>query len=204
MKSTTFAPFALTAALLVVPSLAGAASYELDPAHSTVQFSVRHMMVSNVRGEFREVSGSLEFDEKDLAKSSIDVSINAKSISTANEKRDEHLRNADFLDVEKFPTITFKSKKFVKTGNGHKVTGDLTLHGVTKEVVLNVDGPTKEVKDPWGGIRIGASATAKINRKDFGLTWNKALEAGGVVVGDEISIQLEVEFTKKAAAPKSK
>ena len=204
MKSTSFAPFALTAALLVVPSLAGAASYELDPAHSTVQFSVRHMMVSNVRGEFREVSGSLEFDEKDLAKSSIDVSINAKSISTANEKRDEHLRNADFLDVEKFPTITFKSKKFVKTGNGHKVTGDLTLHGVTKEVVLNVDGPTKEVKDPWGGIRIGASATAKINRKDFGLTWNKALEAGGVVVGDEISIQLEVEFTKKAAAPKSK
>ena len=204
MKSTTFAPFALTAALLVVPSLAGAASYELDPAHSTVQFSVRHMMVSNVRGEFREVSGSLEFDEKDLAKSSIDVSINAKSISTANEKRDEHLRNADFLDVEKFPTITFKSKKFVKTGNGHKVTGDLTLHGVTKEVVLNVDGPTKEVKDPWGGIRIGASATAKINRKDFGLTWNKAMEAGGVVVGDEISIQLEVEFTKKAAAPKSK
>lgn len=172
-------------------------TYEIDPAHSSVHFSVRHMMLSNVRGEFGKVSGTVKYDPQNPESSSVEATIDARSINTRDAQRDNHLKSADFLDVEKFPTLTFRSKKVqITSSNGGKVTGDLTLHGVTREVTLNVEGPTQEVKDPWGKQRIGASATAKLNRKDFGLTWNAALEAGGVMVGDEVKIEMDLELTR--------
>ena len=144
--------------------------------------------------------GTVELDDKDITKSRVEVTINTNSINTNVQKRDDHLRGADFFDVAKFPTMTFVSKKVARNGNDKlKVTGDLTLHGVTKTVVLDVEGPTAESKDPWGSIRTGATATTKISRKDFGLVWNKALETGGVAVGDEITITLEIEMVKAKA-----
>jgi polyisoprenoid-binding protein YceI len=182
---------------LTLPALAAAATWNIDPDHSSVGFKIRHLMVANVKGSFDKHAGTVELNEKDITKSKVNVSIETASINTNVQKRDEHLRSADFFDVAKFPTMTFVSKKVVKAGKDKlKVTGDLTLHGITKEVVLNVDGPTKESKDPWGNFRKGAAATAKINRKDFGLTWNKALETGGVVVGEEVTIILEIEMIK--------
>jgi polyisoprenoid-binding protein YceI len=172
-------------------------TYEIDPAHSSVHFSVRHMMLSNVRGEFGKVSGTVKYDPQNPESSSVEATIDARSINTRDAQRDSHLKSADFLDVEKFPTLTFRSKKVqITSSNGGKVIGDLTLHGVTREVTLNVEGPTQEVKDPWGKQRIGASATAKLNRKDFGLTWNAALETGGVMVGDEVKIEMDLELTR--------
>jgi polyisoprenoid-binding protein YceI len=183
---------------LAVPLLASAATWTIDPDHSSIGFKVRHLMVSNVKGVFEKHSGIVDLNEQDITKSKVEVSIDTNSINTNVQKRDEHLRSADFFDVTKYPTMTFVSKKVAKAGKDKlKVTGDLTLHGVTKEVVLAVEGPSKESKDPWGNTRRGASATTKINRKDFGLTWNKALETGGVVVGDEVIINLEVEMIKK-------
>jgi polyisoprenoid-binding protein YceI len=148
----------------------------------------------------------VNIDEKDVTKSTVEATIDASTVNTNEPKRDEHLRSADFFDVAKFPTITFKSKSVKKSGEGKlAVTGDLTMHGVTKEVTLDVEGPAKEIKDPWGNVRSGASASTKINRKDFGLGWNKVLEAGGVAVGEEVAITLDVELTKKApAAPAAK
>jgi polyisoprenoid-binding protein YceI len=182
-------------------SLASAASYEIDGAHSTAGFSVRHMMVTNVRGDFTKLSGTVDFDPNDLSKASIRATIDAASINTRNERRDNHLRSADFFDVAKFPTLTFVSKKFAKVADAkYKVTGDLTIHGVTREVVLDVEGPTPEVK-AGNSFKTGASASVKINRKDYGLTWNRALEAGGVTVGDEVSITLDIELNRKEAAP---
>src|SRR6266566_2015726 len=175
---------------LGLPSLARAATWTLDPAHTSVQFSVRHLMVSTV-----------QVDEKDLTRSKIQATIDAASIDTRIEKRDAHLKSPDFLDVAKYPTITFVSKKIEQIDPGHfKVTGDLTLHGVTREVSLDVEGPTPEIKDPSGKVRAGAQATTKINRKDFGVTWNQALETGGVAVGDEVTITIDVEATKETAA----
>lgn len=183
---------------LVVPALAHAASWELDPAHSSVGFAVRHMMISTVRGQFRSFTGTASGDPASPASATIEASIDAASIDTANEKRDGHLKTADFLDVEKFPKITFKSKKIEVAGAGKvKVTGDLTLHGVTKEVVLDVEGPTAIVKDPMGNTKAGAHATTKINRKDFGIVWNKAMDGGGLMVGDEIDVTIDVEAVKK-------
>ncbi len=183
---------------LFVPVLAQAGSWDLDPAHTEVGFKIRHMMVTNVRGVFHDVKGTLQFDAADLGKSSIDVVIQAVSIDTGIEKRDNHLRSPDFFDVEKFPTLTFNSTKFEKIADGvFKVTGNLSIHGVTKEVVLDVEGLNQQVVDPWGGTRMGAFATTKINRKDYGLSWNKALEAGGWLVGDELTINLEVELVGK-------
>jgi polyisoprenoid-binding protein YceI len=182
---------------LALPAMSTAATWNIDPDHSNVGFKIRHLMVSNVKGSFEKHSGTVELDEKDITKSKVEVSIETASINTNVQKRDEHLRSADFFDVAKYPAMTFVSKKVAKAGKDKlKVTGDLTLHGITKEVVLNVDGPSKESKDPWGNIRKGASATATINRKDFGLTWNKALETGGVVVGDEVNIIIEIELIK--------
>ena len=192
--------FASIIALLItltLPAMAAAATWTIDPEHSSVGFKIRHLMVSNVKGSFDKYVGTVELDEKDITKSKVDVSIETASINTNVQKRDDHLRSADFFDVATYPTMTFKSKKVAKAGKDKlKVTGDLTLHGITKEVVLTVDGPSKETKDPWGNIRRGASATATINRKDFGLTWNKALETGGVVVGDEVTILIEIEMIK--------
>jgi len=186
---------------LGLPSLARAATWTLDPAHTSVQFSVRHLMVSTVRGAFGKLTGTVQVDEKDLTRSKIQATIDAASIDTRIEKRDAHLKSPDFLDVAKYPTITFVSKKIEQGDPGHfKVTGDLTLHGVTREVSLDVEGPTPEIKDPSGKVRAGAQATTKINRKDFGVTWNLALEAGGVAVSDEVTITIDVEATKETAA----
>ena len=183
---------------LVLPAFAFASTWVIDPEHSNIGFKVRHLMVSNVKGSFDKHTGTVDINDKDITKSKVEVSIDTKSINTNVQKRDEHLRSADFFDVAKFPTMTFVSKKVAKSGNDKlKVTGDLTLHGVTKEVVLDVGGLSQESKDPWGNIRRGATASTKINRKDFGLVWNKALETGGVVVGDEITITLEIEMIKK-------
>jgi polyisoprenoid-binding protein YceI len=183
--------------VLALPFAALAATWSIDPEHSNIGFKVRHLMVSNVKGSFEKFSGTVDINDKDITKSRVEVSIDTNSINTSVQKRDNHLRSADFFDVAKYPAMTFVSKKVAKAGKDSlKVTGDLTLHGVTKEVVLDVEGPSPESKDPWGNIRKGASATAKINRKDFGLNWNKALETGGVVVGDEISITLEIEMIK--------
>ena len=195
--------FAVSLSLVLtflLPALASAAAstWVIDAEHSSVQFKVKHLMVSNVKGEFKKFSGALTIDDADITRSKVDVTIDATSIDTGNAKRDEHLRSPDFLDVAKNPTLKFVSTKVAKTGNGTlKVTGTLMLHGVSREVVLDVEGPTSAIKDPWGNTKRGASATTKINRKDFGLTWNKALETGGVVVGDEVAITLEVELLKK-------
>ncbi|MRR35832.1 polyisoprenoid-binding protein [bacterium] len=187
-----------TIVALALPAFAFASTWTIDPDHSNVGFKVRHLMVSNVKGSFDKHSGTVEIDDKDITKSAVNVSIDTNSINTNVQKRDEHLRSADFFDVAKYPTMTFVSKKVAKAGKDKlKVTGDLTLHGVTKQVVLDVEGPTKESKDPWGNIRKGATATTKINRKDFGLVWNAALETGGVAVGEEIAITLEIEMIKK-------
>jgi len=174
-------------------------NYQIDPAHSSAQFVVRHMMITNVRGGFGSVQGTVVYDPDNLNESKIDAVIDAKTIKTMDEQRDAHLKSADFFDVEKYPAITFESKKIEQAGSdGQKVTGNLTVHGVTKEVVLNVDGPTGEGKDPFGNTRVGAAASTKIKRGDFGLTWNAALETGGILVGDDVKIELEISLIKAA------
>jgi polyisoprenoid-binding protein YceI len=178
-------------------STASTTSWKIDPAHSVAEFKVKHMMIANVKGQFSKVSGDLFLDEANLANSNVDVSIEAASIHTRDEQRDAHLKSSDFLDVEKFPTLTFKSKAIHIVRDGElSVEGDLTIHGVTHEVRFAVEGPTPPTRDPWGNTRVAISAIAKINRKDFGLTWNTALETGGILVGDEVTITLEVEFVK--------
>ena len=183
---------------LAAPGLALSAPWEFDPVHTGVHFKVRHLMVSSVRGDFEKLSGKITYDESDVTKSTADITIDAASINTRDAKRDADLRNPDFLDVVKYPTITFKSKKVEKAGNGSlRMTGDLTIKGVTKEVVLLVEGPSKPAKDPWGNQRVGGSATTRINRKDFGLTWNMSLETGGVLVGDDVDITIDLEIFRK-------
>jgi len=173
------------------------ATYQFDPAHSSANFTVRHMMIANVRGAFSKISGTVVYDTEKPGETTIAAEIDADSINTREDARDTHLKSADFLDVEKYPAITFKSKKVEYAGGGESdVTGDLTIHGVTKEVTLKVEGPTAEHKDPWGNVRVGASATTKIKRSDFGLTWNAMLEAGGILVGDDLKIELEIEMIK--------
>jgi polyisoprenoid-binding protein YceI len=174
------------------------AIYQIDSAHSSAQFTVRHMMISNVRGEFTKLSGSIAYDPADPANSSVEATIDAASINTRDPQRDAHLKSADFFDVERFPALAFRATEIgVRDGEG-KVKGDLTIHGVTREAVLHVEGPTPEAKDPWGNLRIGATATAKINRKDFGLAWNAALEAGGVLVGEEVKITIDLEAIRQS------
>lgn len=176
-------------------------TYKIDPAHSSAHFVVRHMMISNVRGGFSGVQGTIQYDPDNPSDSSVDVTIDASKINTLDDQRDGHLKSPDFLHVEQYPTFTFKSKKVAKAGDGEwKITGDLTIRGVTKEVVLNAEGPTPESKDPFGNTRVGASATAKIKRSDFGLQWNAALETGGVLVGDDLKIELEISAIRADAA----
>ncbi len=186
------------ALLLMVPAFALASTWNIDPEHSAVEFKVRHLMVSNVKGVFGKVAGVVTVDDKDFAKSSVSATIDTASIDTGVAKRDAHLKSADFLEVDKYPTMTFVSTEIVKGSSAgrFKLIGDLTLHGVTRKVALDVEGPSPQVKDPMGNVRSGASATTRINRKDFDLTWNKMLEAGGVAVGDEVSISIEVELIK--------
>ncbi len=174
-----------------------ATTWNIDPAHSVAEFKVKHMMISHVKGQFSKVSGVLTLNESDLSKSSVETSIDASSIETREGQRDTHLKSADFFDVEKFPALHFKSTGISVLRDGElSVEGDLTIHGVTRKVRFAVEGPTPPMKDPWGNTRVGISASTKINRKDFGLTWNAALEAGGFMVGEEVTITLEVEFVK--------
>ncbi|MGH9501734.1 MAG: YceI family protein [Terriglobales bacterium] len=180
-----------------VPQVATTTTWNIDPVHSHAEFKVRHMMISNVKGEFKGIAGGLKLNSADLAKSGVDISIDAATVSTGDGQRDAHLKSADFFDAEKFPALTFKSNRVSKNKDGVlTVAGDLSIHGVTRNVVLEVEGPSAPVKDPWGNTRIGASATTRINRKDFGLNWNAALETGGIVVGEDVSITLDIEFVK--------
>lgn len=171
-------------------------TYTIDPAHSTAQFVVRHLMITNVRGGFSKVQGKVVYDAGNPEASEIDATIDVATISTGDAQRDGHLKSADFFDAEKFPSITFQSKGARMAGGELQVSGELTIRGITREVTLRVEGPTGESKDPWGNLRIGASAATKIKRSDFGLTWNAALETGGVAVGDELKIELEVSLIK--------
>ena len=172
-------------------------TWNIDPSHSVAEFKVKHMMISNVKGQFPKLSGVLTLDESNRTNSRVEAVIEAASIETRDEQRNAHLKSADFFHVEKFPTLSFKSTRISPVRDGEiSVEGDLTIRGVTRKVFFSVEGPTSPAKDPWGGIRVAASATTKINRKDFGLTWNAALETGGLLVGDEVTITLDVEFVK--------
>jgi polyisoprenoid-binding protein YceI len=193
-----FVLFAGVFLALRATALADTSVWEIDPAHTSAQFAIRHLMVSTVRGEFSKVTGTVALNEQDPTQSTVEATIDAASLNTRIAKRDEHLKSPDFFDVAQYPTITFKSKKIEAAGDGKfKVTGDLTMHGVTKEVVLNVEGTPKPIKDPTGKLRIGGGATTRINRKDFGINYNRVLETGGVVVGDEVDITIDVELTQK-------
>jgi polyisoprenoid-binding protein YceI len=190
----------LAVALALLPGLALAqtSTWTIDPSHTHSSFTVRHLVISNVRGEFGKTTGTIKLDEKDPTKSSVEATIDASTINTREEKRDAHLKSPDFFDVAKHPTITFKSTKVEKKGEGKlAVTGDLTIRGVTKAVVLDVVGPTPEIKDPMGSARRGFAASTEIDRKDFGLTWSKTVEAGPVV-GDKVKIEIEAEVVKEA------
>jgi len=174
-------------------------TYQIDTAHTHAQFKVRHLMVSNVKGDFDKVSGTVEYDEANPSASRINVTIDVASISTREPQRDTHLKSADFFDAAKFPTITFVSKESAKSGeDSFEVVGDLTIHGVTKTVDLNVEDFTPEVKDPFGLYRRGASAKTTILRSDFGLVYNAILETGGVAISDEVHITIDTEFTRPA------
>jgi polyisoprenoid-binding protein YceI len=173
------------------------AVWNLDPVYSVAEFKVKHMMISNVNGKFAGVSGWITFDEAEVTNSHVEATINAATISTGDLQRDAHLKSADFFDVERYPTLSFKSTGVKRSGNDElAVIGDMTIHGVTRPVVFNVEGPTAPAKDPWGNTRVGLSAVTKINRKDFGLTYNSALETGGILVGEEVTITLDVQFVK--------
>ena len=188
---------ALAVIILLVPVTAIAATWKIDPDHSNIMFQVRHLGLVEVKGIFRKFEGTVNLED-DVAKSSVKVTIDAASVATGVEKRDEHLKTADFFDVAKYPTITFVSKKVTPAEPGKlKVTGDLTIHGITKEAVLKVTGPTKEVKDPKGNIRRGLSATTTINRPDYGLTYNSILESGGLAIGNKLTISIEAELLKE-------
>jgi polyisoprenoid-binding protein YceI len=174
-------------------------TWNIDPAHSHAEFKVRHMMISNVKGSFSGITGTLAEHLSDSSLSSVQATIPVATLTTGDPQRDGHLKSGDFFDAEKFPTITFKSLTVDRIEGGETVvSGELTMHGVTRTVTFNVEGPTPPAKDPWGNTRIGLSATAKINRKDYGLNWNAALESGGFLVGDEVHISLEVQFIKAA------
>ena len=202
MRLSAFARFA--AAVILAGAVATSASaqtvtWTIDPGHSAAQFTVRHMVVSNVRGEFDGPTGTVTFDPTDLRTLKVDVSFNTRSINTRNADRDKDLRSDLFFDVAKFPKMTFKSRRAEPGAAGHlKLIGDLTIKGVTKEVTLDVEGPTAEIKDIWGEQRIGATATTTIDRRQFGLVYNRMLEGGGAVVGDEVTVTIDIEMTRKA------
>ena len=174
-----------------------ATTWNIDPVHSVAEFKVKHMMITNVKGQFSVLTGSLSLDGANPVNSRVEASLDAASLTTRDAQRDAHLKSPDFFDVEKFPTLHFASTAVKRIAEGElEVVGDLTIHGVTREVVFAVEGPTPPGKDPWGNTRIGLSATTKINRRDFGLTWNAALETGGILVGDDVAITLDVQFIK--------
>ena len=186
---------ATTAAVL--PETSTTTIWNLDPVHTVAEFKVKHMMIANVKGTFANVSGVLVRDESDPANDRVEATIEAASLETRNEQRDGHLKSADFFHVEKFPVLHFKSTGIKPLGEGElSLEGDLTIRGVTRKVRFAVEGPTPPARDPWGNTRIGVSASTRINRKDFGLTWNAALETGGILVGDDVTITLDAQFVK--------
>jgi polyisoprenoid-binding protein YceI len=187
----------MTSSATLVQPQTSTTTWNLDPAHTVAEFKVKHMMIANVKGHFSRISGVLIRDESDPANDRVEATIEAASIETSNEQRDGHLKSADFFHVEKFPTLHFKSTGIKIAGEGElSVEGDLTIRGVTRKVRFAVEGPTPAAKDPWGNTRIGISASTRINRKDFGLTWNTALETGGILVGDDVTITLDAQFVK--------
>jgi polyisoprenoid-binding protein YceI len=173
-------------------------NWNIDTAHTDILFSVRHMGISTVRGKFTGVTGTAVADPADASTLHLDVKIDPSTISTGDEKRDAHLRSSDFFDAEKFPAASFKSTGVTKDGDEYKLTGDFTLHGVTKSITLDVESVSSEAKDPWGGTRIGASAHGMIHRKDFGITFNAPLEAGGFMIGDDVKLTIDAQFVKQA------
>jgi len=185
------------ALLTSLSALAQTSTWNIDPAHSTAQFTVRHLGISNVTGNFTKVTGSIVLNEKDITQSQVSASIDVSSVDTRVEARNKDLKSPNFFDVEKYPTIEFKSKRIVSGGGKLQVIGDLTIHGATREVTLDVDGPTPELADPWGNSRRGISATTTINRKDFNLVYNNLLKTGEAVVGDNVKIQIDAEMVKK-------
>lgn len=190
---------AALSAILTIPAAAATSTWQIDPAHTAAGFAVKHLMISTVRGQFKGITGTVTWDDQDVSKSSVDVTIDANTVDTSEPMRDKDLKSEKFFDVAKYPTITFKSKKVEAVSAGKvKITGDLTIHGVTKEAVLDVEGPTAPVKDPWGNTRVAASATTKVNRQDYGVKWNANMDGGGVVVGDDVNITIDLEMTKKA------
>jgi polyisoprenoid-binding protein YceI len=191
---------ATLAAVLAVSAAATTTTWQIDPQHTAAGFAVKHLMISTVRGQFKGVTGIVNWDDQDVSKSTVDITIDANTVDTSEPKRDADLKSDKFFDVAKYPTITFKAKKIEQVSAGKlKITGDLTIHGVTKEAVLDVEGPTPPVKDPWGNTRVAANAATKINRQDFGVKWNANMDGGGVVVGDDVAITIDLEMIKKAA-----
>ncbi len=187
----------LGVAALTLAGVAGASTWKIDPAHTSAQFAVRHMMVSTVRGTLGLVAGTLNLDAADPTKSSVTATVDVNGMDTREPKRDAHLKSADFFDAATYPTITFTSKRVTKVGEAKfQATGDLTIHGVTKEVVLDVEGAPTPFKDPMGNVRLGGSATTKLNRKDFGLIWNKTLDGGGLLIGDDVVVTIDIELIK--------
>lgn len=186
------------AVILSVPASAATSTWQIDPAHTAAQFAVKHLMISTVRGAFKGVTGTVVWDDQDITKSTVNVTIDATTVDTSEPKRDADLKSDHFFEVAKYPTITFKSTKVAQVGAGKlKVTGDLTIHGVTKQVMLEVDGPSASVKDPWGNTRTAISASTKINRQDYNVKWNATMDGGGVVVSDDVNITIDLEMTKQ-------
>jgi polyisoprenoid-binding protein YceI len=183
--------------LAMLPAFAQTSTWNIDPAHSTAQFTVRHLGISNVNGSFTKVTGSVVLDEKDITQSQVSASIDVNSVDTRVEARDKDLKSPHFFEVEKYPTIEFKSKKLVNSGGKLQMIGDLTIHGTTREVTLDVDGPTPALADPWGNSRRGISATTAISRKDFNMVYNNFLKSGEAVVGDNVKIQIDAEIVNK-------
>ena len=198
MRIISIAGIAVVVLLNCVPGFAATTEWKIDPQHSSAQFSVRHLAISTVRGAFSKVTGTVSLDDQDITKSAVNVTIDVSTVDTREPARDKDLRSDHFFDVDHFPAMTFKSTRVEQVSPGKlKVTGDLTIRGNTKQVVLDVDGPTAPVKDPWGNQRVAANAATKINRQDFGVKWNATMDNGGVVVGDDVNITIDSEMIKQ-------
>ncbi len=202
----TLVLLAVAGGMFANPQAKAAESHEwkIDSAHTNAEFGVKHMMISTVKGNFQKVSGTAEYDGKNVKSIKVDATIDATSITTGNEDRDKHLKGSDFFDVEKYPKITFVSKKAIPAGKGKfKLQGDLTMHGVTKPVTLEVEGPSPEIKDKKGNAKVGAQASAKVNRKDFGINFGGVMDNGGALVGDDVNIDLSIELSELPAKKSS-
>jgi polyisoprenoid-binding protein YceI len=172
-------------------------TYQLDPSHSSINFNVKHMIIAKVHGGFEKMSGVLSYDPKNPTATTVEVNIEVASINTRDTARDTHLKSAEFFDAEKYPSINYKSIRVQEKKGDLTILGELTIHGVTQPVTVELERPSEEMKDPWGNVKMGASGSAKLKRKEFGLTWNAALEAGGLLVGDDVNITLDVQFVKQ-------